>query len=154
MRQNFWNSLNFFASFRNLVINPLILSIERQKPIWEHFSHIGSFTKYLSRKSFNLLNFPWASCLLFDGQIVSKLILVLFSQEIDKEFTSSQNFRFHNTRQKLLIIHFLFIQLFAVQFFLLIHLVIVIREFFEAYGTFGDLLEYFLLKGLFEHEAA
>lgn len=69
-----------------------------------------------------MLHFSWATCLLFNGEVISKLVLVLLPEEVHEEFTSSKNFRFHYRKKELLIVHLLFIKLLLAELFLLVYL--------------------------------
>lgn len=114
-------SFNCFASLRYLFINAHILFIEFIKVSNEFLSHFRCLTKNFACKSFNLLHFSWSSCLLFNTEIISKFILILFSQEVNKEFTSSKNLWFHHRYKELLVVNFLFAKLTFCEFFLLVH---------------------------------
>jgi hypothetical protein len=60
--------------------------------------------------------------LLFDRQIIAKLVLVLLSQKVLEEFASTKNLGLHDTHQELLVIYLLLIELLSVELLLLVDL--------------------------------
>ena len=121
MSQVLAHQLNMFTSLGYLSIDSLILLIECIEISSEILSHVRCFTQYLTCKSLNLLHSSWSSWLLFDREIISKLILVLLLQKVYQELTSTKNLWFHDACQELLIIKLLFCKLFTGKFLFLVH---------------------------------
>ena len=113
--------LDGFAPLRDLIVDPLIVLVKRIKLIREVLGHIRGFTEHLTRQCLNLLNASWSSGLLFNTEIIPKLVLILLLQKVNQEFASSKHLRFQNRGQEFLIVNLLLMQLLPIQLFLLIH---------------------------------
>ena len=120
MSQIFGVALNLFTLLRDHVVNSLIIIVETLEFSRELLSHIRGFTKNLSSKCLDLLDSPGSTLLLFDRQVITKLILILLLQEIHEEFAASENFGLHDRDEELLVVHLLFVQLLLGEFLFLV----------------------------------
>jgi hypothetical protein len=114
------HNFDLFASFGNLIVYSLVFRVETWKSICKHLSHVRGLTKDFTCKCFDLLDLSWSLGLLFDGEIVSKLVLILLFQEIDQKLAAPEDLGFHDAAQELLIINFLFVELLSIELLLLV----------------------------------
>lgn len=122
MSQLFGHDLDLLAPLWNLAIDSLVLNIKSIEVVGELLGHVGCLAENLTRECFDLLDASRSARLLFNREVISKLILVLLPQKVNEELATTKHFGLHDTRHEFLIINFFLLKLLARQFLFLVNL--------------------------------
>lgn len=76
------------------------------------FSHGRCLAQDFTGQSFDLFNSSWTAFLLLDREVITELELILLFQEVDEEFTTTENLRLDDRNQEFLVINLLLLKLF------------------------------------------